>query len=1093
MKTPSCSCVFFCGWLSYFTNNCRKNYPSILVHTPSSCGMLFPEDDFKIKGATCLHKMMTKKRVFILLSILALFIVFLSSLRLIWMEAFQPSTEPSIKQGELDLRDWDASQDDVFLLDGEWELYPSQFLMEENGAPAQSEFIEVPDGWDTGDESPFGYASYRLRIYVDPDQDMNYSIHVPSIRSSSEIYVNGRLLVTSGEVATTKGEQTAENLPFVSTFAADEDGVIDLVVQAANFTDIRSSGIIRSIKFGSQPAVNEETTFSISMQVFTAVIFLIHAVYAFILYIMGNREKRLLYFSLLSFCITLAHALTTDDKLFHQLIYMGYDWDFKLANLAYLIGGFALLESTIHRNLPYWRKVYPVFTVILLATAGSIIFLNPSQMMPFFPLYNGLVAVAGLVAIVAVWKEFSQNKRGNFLLILSVVALLHQIVWLSIWRENGISLIHYPFDLIIAVGCFGALWFKNYFNMHVETKELAAKLQRTNEQKDEFLADTSHEFKTPLHGMLNLSESVLNRESAGMEERSIREMNTVLSVGRRMSVLLNDLLDVQGLQEDGLKLQKKGIRLQPIVTGILDMMQYHIQAKDLHMVNQIPDDFPLLYADENRVTQIMLNLIHNAIKYTNEGEILIKASIQNGKAHITVQDTGVGIDKELLERLFEPYERDEDNAILMESGLGLGLSISQKLVELHGGTMEVSSTPGKGSAFTFSLQLASPDATEEKVGGTDEREEAPQALWKDQESAFNEVEMAAAMEQSILKKRKSYHSSVLIVDDDPVNLQVLEAMLPAENYEITAVTNGKEALDLLDTKEWDLVISDVMMPNMSGYELTQRIRERFSITELPVLLLTARNHPEAIRSGFLSGANDYVTKPVNQLELRVRIEALTTIKHVVKEQLQFEAAWLRAQIKPHFLFNTLNSIIALSEIDLDKMRKMLDELSKLLMHKFQFKETDDLIPIEEELSAVRSYLYIEQVRFQDRLDVVWETEPCEGIQIPHLSIQPLVENAIHHGLMKQIEGGKLAIRIATNPTHATITIEDNGVGIEADRLQRMKQKEDHHNFGVGLLNIDRRLKRHFGTGLTVESVQGEGTTLSFTVDRKTGHSPLSSS
>src|SRR5699024_389611 len=114
------SFVFFCGWLSYFTNNCGKKTPFILVHTPSSCGMLFPKDDFKIKGATCLHKMVTKKRVFILLGILALFIVFLSSLRLIWMEAFQHSTEPSIEQGELDLRDWDASQDDVFLLDGEW-------------------------------------------------------------------------------------------------------------------------------------------------------------------------------------------------------------------------------------------------------------------------------------------------------------------------------------------------------------------------------------------------------------------------------------------------------------------------------------------------------------------------------------------------------------------------------------------------------------------------------------------------------------------------------------------------------------------------------------------------------------------------------------------------------------------------------------------------------------------------------------------------------------------------------------------------------------------------------------------------------------
>src|SRR5699024_3869871 len=128
------------------------------------------------------------------------------------------------------------------------------------------------------------------------------------------------------------------------------------------------------------------------------------------------------------------------------------------------------------------------------------------------------------------------------------------------------------------------------------------------------------------------------------------------------------------------------------------------------------------------------------------------------------------------------------------------------------------------------------------------------------------------------------------------------------NYHVFTVTSSERALEYIDTGEWDLVITDVMMPNMSGYELTETLRKQFSISELPILLLTARNQTEDIYTGFLAGANDYVAKPVDRVELQSRVAALTCLKQSVKEQLRIEAAWLQAQIQPHFLFNTINTI-----------------------------------------------------------------------------------------------------------------------------------------------------------------------------------------
>src|SRR5699024_1318898 len=145
----------------------------------------------------------------------------------------------------------------------------------------------------------------------------------------------------------------------------------------------------------------------------------------------------------------------------------------------------------------------------------------------------------------------------------------------------------------------------------------------------------------------------------------------------------------------------------------------------------------------------------------------------------------------------------------------------------------------------------------------------------------------------------------------------------------------------------------------------------------PILLLKARSAPQDIQTGFLVGANDYVTKPVEKLELQSRVKALTTIKQSVYKRVKLEAAWLRAQIQPHFLFNTLNSLMALSEIDIDRMKELLMNFNEFLRNKFQFHYKDELISIDQELKIVRSYLNIEQVRFGERLEVVWELDDYE--------------------------------------------------------------------------------------------------------------------
>ncbi|MGE7615526.1 ATP-binding protein [Paenibacillus sp. NPDC101420] len=1036
-------------------------------------------------------KYQIKKSYIILL--LVFILVVLTGFRILWMETFQYPKQASIHNGQFDLRNWNAEDGSIHLLDGEWEFYPSQWLIDGNrqqllgdNAPRH---IQVPGGWSevlhADKPSPYGYGSYRLLLYVDPAKHLNYSIRVPSVRTASELYVNGRLLTKSGQVATTKDEYISKDLPYSTTFTADDNGVIELVIQAANYVDSRSGGIVRSIKFGSEEAIAKEMKASIFMQFLAAIIFIMHAVYALILYLIGNREKKLLYFSLLALCVTITSVFSTDEKLFHQLFYIGIDWDFRLTNIAFVIAAYALLQCTNHRELPYWRRMYPVYKIMNLGTAGITLFLNPTQVIMLFPIYYVLGGTAAVITLITMFKKVIKDLKSNLLLLISFLALMNYALWSLILLDSGLSLVYYPFDMIIAIACLASVWFKDYFIMHANTKELATTLQRMNDHKDQFLANTSHEFKNPLHSILNMSQSVLKRERHLLQERSIKELETVLSVGRRMTLILDDLIDVMSLREGNPRIHKRVIFIQPIVTGVLDMLQLNADVKPVKIANQIPEDFPPIYADENRVVQIVFNLLHNAVKYTNDGVISIQAFVKDGRAYIVIADTGIGMDENMLKRLFRPYEQASTNETMIDGGFGLGLSISKQLVELHGGTLVVSSVLGEGSKFTFSLRLAGLEVEEEDdlTNSFEPFQSIP--IQEIASSVYMEkVKIPPATNQATLIEMNRERPILLVVDDDPVNLQVLEAILPPDEYDLTMVTSGKEALAVLDTKEWDLVISDIMMPQMSGYELTRMIRERFTLTELPVLLLTARSQPKDIQSGFIAGANDYVTKPVEAIEIKSRIEALATIKQSVREQLRLEAAWLQAQIQPHFIFNALNAVTALSDINLDKMRNLLDEFSNFLRNKFEFQNMDRLVPIEEELSLVRSYLYIEKVRFEERLQVIWETDDRGDIKVPFLTIQPLVENAIRHGIMKRNRGGTILIRISVYETHAEITVEDDGDGIDGVQLQRIFERKADSRSGVGLINTDLRLKRHFGTGLHITSTLGTGTKVTFHVHNR---------
>ncbi|MFB9279541.1 ATP-binding protein [Cohnella cellulosilytica] len=1009
-------------------------------------------------------------------------------LRWVWSQTFYTLEAPRPVDGVLDMRGVDLENSPPFFLNGQWLFYPDQLLshadLESGDKPSRT--IEVPGDWKEtlGSDLSYGYGTYRLRILIDPLRKP-VAMWIKNIEASSDVEINGLSEGSIGNPAASAGEYKPRNISYTSSYTIAGTTELDVLIRVANYDEPFYGGIVRSIRFGSQAAIDQVRWTSIGSQLVTIMILFLHGLYAFILFLFNRRERALPTMALLTVSVGLA-LLSGQDNLLQTVIPIPYTGLLRIRLISllwqnlFMIALFRRLISAPPRNafLRAYGALLAVLTGILLVAPASW-----ANAFVDFSVFIGIYSIPffWLFYIVGQMIVNRRNDKDVAFLLLTAAGIISNLTWSVFESDIDVTTVYYPIDLLITMAGFSTYWFKKYFRQANQNSVLNDQLKKADKLKDQFLANTSHELRTPLHGIMNIAQNVVAKEKTRLEEGSLKNMELLITISRRMSHMLGDLLDVARLQESRIVLQQEPLHAQAIAPGVIGMLQFMIQGKGVRLDTNIPETLPPVLADEKRLVQILYNLLHNAIKYTEEGTISVTAELRNGRAVIHVADTGVGMDEQTQARIFLPYEQGA-YGINDGRGIGLGLSICKQLVELHGGTLRVRSAPGQGSVFSFDLPLADSRSVHASSAPL-----TPQRLSDETEGRFAGLTMpdiahneaAAALPIPPLLNDKELY--ILAVDDDPVNLSVLVGILEQEPYRIATVQSAREALDLLGTRPWDLLIADVMMPQMSGYELTQKVRERYSMSELPVLLLTARSQPADIYTGFLSGASDYVTKPVDALELKYRIRALTSLKQSINERLRMEAAYLQAQIHPHFLFNTLNSIMALSEIDTEEMRRLGTAFASFLRISFDFLNTGELVELSHELDLVQAYLQIEKARFEERLKIAWEVEPGLDPLVPPLSIQPLVENAVKHGALGRNIGGTVRVRIVRLENSVRVEVADDGQGMEQEQIDLLLNSSLHDKGGIGIANTHRRLIQQFGQGLSILSLPGQGTTVSFVI------------
>jgi len=746
--------------------------------------------------------------------------------------------------GILDLSDHSFQHESIVSLNGEWEFYWNEILNNSQIKSKEKKFRPFTKTWNDADNeySSFGYATYKLTILL-PEKYPDLSLQIPDFYSSYELFADGNLIAQNGKVGTSKEDYTPKWIPQNIDLGISDNNRLELILQVANFHHHRG-GAYEPLLLGESTFIAQVREKELAFSYILTGALLMGSFFFLGLYLFGKHEKAILFFSI--FCLIYSYRIIGFGIYPLHFLLPDIPWIIylKLEYLTLFLSGLFFGIYTLH--------LYPRETSKLLVntlSSISIVFIFSVLILP--PLWFTQLVAPYFVILIAyilyafwVYIQATFRKRDGAKFALASTGVVFFVFLYEIMVYFGILNSSITFTFL------GYLFFFSFqslvltFRFATSLKRAIKKAEDASKAKSQFLSTMSHEIRTPLNAIIGLSGLLKETPLNATQDDYIK---TVKVSGENLLSIINNILDYSKIESSKIELQLSEVDIQELIENVLDLVAPLNINTSVELIYDLDNSVPpYLITDQIKLQQVLINLINNAVKFTEKGEVFVQLRMEDlpsgnfSKLVVSIKDTGIGIPKNALQKLFQSFSQVDASTTRKYGGTGLGLIISKRLVEALGGKITVTSEINKGTEFNFYIKVK----PSQKV--------------------------LATYQSEVLHGKK-----VLVLDDNETNLKIFSQQALSQGLEATTTTDTGFISRNLDTlNEFDFIVLDMQMPKKDGVDVAKEIRSKWDKASIPLVLLSSIHAIESKNDLLLFDLQ--LTKPVKQSQLFRSLETIFT-------------------------------------------------------------------------------------------------------------------------------------------------------------------------------------------------------------------------